>query len=658
MTQTHSIPGNVAQMLEPRRRLPLSEWAVEKFVIKEKGAVFPGPYDLSLTPYWRDPMDSLSDPKVRRVNIAASAQTGKTQVMNVFLAFIAAERPCNILYVRPTEPDIGEAFRDRFRPMIEENLPHLIPPMGEWVVTGKNPVVKLNNMLIYGAAATVPRHMTSRTTLVVAYDETDSGGEVSNALGNVLGLLDERQMAGSAARSLTFGASTPKYDDGSNWIAYDEHSDRRVGYEPCPVCGAYQELKMGNIVAMDGEQDPVLILGEDLARLKCQSCKTLIEPTWQSWMADRLVWVTRDREPIEKLDVHNKSMVAEAKTLAKNRYIPPMSGEPSINPHHGYRVWRANTKFEQCGWSNILATFQKQRKTPDTLQVFVNNWLAEPWKTAVASADEDKVRACKGVYEPRQVPTRAKVVLGAIDVQQDCLWYAFRAFGPYQESWLIEYGSIEVHAQQYQQAFETLRERAMLRGWPVAGHDQLHVRCYAMAVDSGYRADEVYEFSRQQGIIAVKGHDEAVYRVRSSQVEGKQNAAPVDLFHLNNKAFMERLQRMIHTPEGESGRWNLHRETEEEYISMLASEHLVKKKGSAKRTWQPKTEGRANHLLDVERYILGLSEAIEQRGEMNVMSLLESDPVVGQYAIGEDPLAPRRVEPEEGSELLGGSDWI
>lgn len=645
MATTAPVASVVQRILTPRERLSISQWAVNKpFLILEKGAVYPGPYDLSLTPYWREPLDAAGDSAVRKINIVKAPQCGGTKCAEIVLAWHLENQPTNWMYIRPAEPDLDEAFRDRFKPIIERNLPDLVPTSGSWVVLSKNQRIELTNAIIYGAAASVPRQITSRTTPKALYDETDTGGDTSNALGNVLDLVDERQMAGTSAMSLTMGVSSPKYDSGSNWVAYDQRSDRREYWEPCPCCGHYQPLVWESFIVEGDERDGLTIINDDLARYRCKKCEYAIEPSWQGWMSDRGVWVPRDQRITEPLPIDDDA-IRDERSLAilpdVERWEPEREGKPRTNPHRGYRVWAANTKFEQRGWSSMMARWFEVARTrdPERIQVFVNSWKAQPWKQSIKSADEQTILRRKGAYEPRVVPGRAKLLLGAVDIQMDHLWYSFRAFGPNQDSWLIHYGTVEVANDDYQSALDTVYQMAFYQGWPAKGEGDLRMRAYALAVDSGFRTDEAYEFSRRAGVIAVKGEDLAKYRVRLVQVEGKKRPDPVDLYHLNMQVFKNRLQRALKQPNDEQHGFWLHCEVSDEYIQHLAAEEMKPRRSNAKLlTWQIKSQGRPNHLLDCEAYTLGLAEALEQRREVSVMTLREDDPAMGTFVSGQSPI--------------------
>lgn len=639
-----NMPMSVLGQLHPRERLTVSQWAIRApFIIKEKGAVRPGPYDLSWTPYWREPLDCISDPTISAMNVVAASQCGKTKMAEVALAWRARFRPTNMMYLRPTEDDVKEAFTDRFKPMLETNLPDLVP-RGEWVTISKNPAIRLNNLIIYGAAATIPRQLTSRTTLFNWYDETDSGTGEANESGNVLQLMAERMMAGTASLVFNLGTSTPRLETGSNYRAFAYYSDRRHFNEPCPHCGAFQPLKLANIIPVDGEKSPDLIRQNDLAVYVCDTCGSEIAPEWQSWMADRGRWVPEGQRIVDPLPLTNDDIVNHASLetcTGPDRFEPRREGDEPATTHRGYQVWRANTKFDLCRWSNILAEWfaVSRTKDPDRLRVFINNWLAEPWKEAIEPADEDQVRSRVGVYEPRTVPGRVKVILGAVDVQADCLWFAFRGFGSNQESWLIHYGTIEVSNGRYVEALDALYELAFYTGFELIGEAaDMRMRAWAVAVDSGYRPDEVYEFARRPCVIAVKGRDLADFRVRVTQVEGKKRPHPLNLYHVNTRAFKDRLQRFVKADDGDPGAWHLHRDTTQEYVDHLTSEHLAPKGNGRAYTWQPRSEGRPNHLLDCETYILALSEALEQRRELSIMTIQPEDPQVGVFRRGSEPI--------------------
>lgn len=665
------VPGSVRAIFEPKPRLSVCEWAAWKpFEIREKGATNPGPWDVSLTPYMREPLDAMGDPRVRRMNWVFCPQAGKTKGMEVGLCYLLEYQPTNMLYIRPTEPDIVEGFRDRWKSVIETNLPGLVPSSGEWLVLSNNPRIELKNQVMYGAAVTVARHMTSRSAPKIIYDETDTGGDTGNSLGNALDVADDRQMAANDLQSLTMGASSAKYETGSNWVAYESRSDRRVYFEPCPECGFYQELPAEpgkfeqRFVTVDGERDPDRIMAHRLGRFICERCGSLIDDSWQGWMSCRGVWVPRGMWVAEDLPLGDEE-IREHRSLAWHpsaeqlearpeadpdavaRWEPRLGGERPVTNHRGYRVWAANLNADglnkQRSWSHMMARWfdVMKGKDPERIQVFVNSWKSLPWKESLKGLEEEQIKKRIGAHLPDEVPSRAKLIVSAIDVQElGYLVYDVWAFGPGAvagrwEAWTVKHGTWPVVNDRYQEAIEKLRQ-FLLRGFPVKGEKtaegrQLMMRPYLTLVDSGYAAGDVYEACRAPGMLAVKGQDRADYTVRLSEVEGKLREEPVELLHVNNFTVKGRLHRELMAAEDEPGLW-LHAETEDEWVSQLASMELrAKKTNKAVKTWQKKSEGRADHAHDVGTYILAGVEALEQKGEVSLVMMRPEDPRRGVF---------------------------
>ena len=611
----------------------------------------------------REPVDAMLNPRVRRMNWVMCPQSGKTKALELGVSALLFYRPTNVLYIRPTEPDIVEGFRDRWRSVIEHNLPEQVPMSGEWVVLSSNPRIELRDSIVYGAAATVARHMTSRSTPAVIYDETDTGGDTGNSLGNALDVAEDRQMAASELQALTMGASSAKFDTGSNWLAYDQRSDRRELWEPCPECGIYQVLPAEpgeferRFVTVGDERDPEAILGDRLARFVCRGCGSLIEDRWQGWMSSRGVWVPaggriEERLPLEDEEVREVRSVAHLPAVGSagaeglghpGRWEPEVVGTGRDNPHRGYRVWAANLNPDglspQRSWSHMLARWfgVMRQKDPERIQVMVNSWKSLPFKESLKGMDEEAVRRRVGVHEPGWVPAGGKVMLAAVDVQgAGYLKYDVWVFGVERGGaaaiWAIKHGVREVLHERYREAIEALHAE-LARGFPIKGEERggaglngegrrWRMRPYLTLVDSGFSASEVYEACRGAGMLAVKGTERADYTVRLAEVEGKLRAVPVELLWVNNLTVKGRLHRLLQAPADEAGGLWLHAESGEGYIAELAAMELRRRTKHAKHaSWMKKSEGRPDDWHDTATYILAGAEALEQKGEVSVSGL-------------------------------------
>ncbi len=471
-----------------------------------------------------------------------------------------------------------------------------------------------------------------------------------------------------------------KYETGANYRAYEDQSDRREYWEPCPECGGYQRLPAergafedrfvvsetgrGSGPARPGsrgsrgtrgtERDPQVIRGQRLGCFVCEHCGVLISDRWQGWMSLRGVWVPAGGEVVEGLPLGDRDVVEVGSLAWKpdgSRWEPEVSGQAAVGDHRGYRLWAANLNSEglsrQRTWSHMLAEWFEAEKSrnPERLQVFVNSWKCLPWKVTLAGLEERKILERKGAFAARVIPKDAKVVLASVDVQEEgggYLVYDVWAFGPEPEaaagggesrSWSVDSGIEFVQHEDYQGALDRLYTRLM-RGYPVAGESSLRMRPWAVAVDSGYRAREVYEFSRRPGVVVVKGQDDATYTLRMSEVEGKIRADPVTLWWVNTRAFKSRAHAMLTRPGDDPGGVRLHAETSEAWVSQMASEELKPKSKGGKPTWQLKTAGRANHHWDNFCYTLAVADALAEKGEVAVWSLRATDRRLGAFVPG------------------------
>lgn len=614
------MPASVMRILEPPERIAMSAYARDRFLIREYGAIRPGPYDVTLTPYWVEPMDTMSDPTVREVDVVACAQSGKSQFLAVALSFFVKTEPGNILYIRPTQPDVVEAFRDRFIPMINANLADQMPEGVDPANLSDNPAIRLAGSIIYGAAASTPGQITSRTTPKVFFDEVDNCEAAHGALGNTVQLARERMAAVGTWNQKLLMCGTLSLESGSLYQNYTENGGGDY-WEPCPRCGVYQPLILERIKSEI--KDPKLIRLDATAWYECASCKARIPQSEQGWMADRGVHIHDGQKVSEVLPLDNPDIVDRAVTWHSNRWWPCVEGAYP-RERIAFRVWRANCKFDSCSWSNILATFLEVKDDPEKLRVFMNAWLAMPWRDTKPGIAEEDLRAHAGTLARGVVPSEAVLLLAGVDVQADCIFYVVRAWGPRQQSWAIDCGSVAVLGEDYVTAIGNLHRRLCVEGYTRT--DGMAQRVFLMAVDSGYRAKDVYDACKAagSGIIPTKGREKSLGIVKKSEVDGRP------LYILNTGALKNRLSHLTRVDAGGIGYFSTASDMPAEYYKHMTSEHRTKK--GAFEVWTVKTPGRPNHYWDCEVYALAAGFILEAIGEASLSGINDqSRPVAVSY---------------------------
>jgi len=169
-----------------------------------------------------------------------------------------------------------------------------------------------------------------------------------------------------------------------------DRSDQRRFFVPCPHCQHKQHLKWSNIVF-------------DVGGYACEAegCGSLIEERFKPWMLEHGEWVATN----------------------------PAGTFPGFHLNVLYSPWTT--------WAEVVAKFLTAKKSPDTLQPFINEDLAEWWDPQDGEGiDDDALKARREVY-PAEVPAGVGVLLGFVDVQRDWVELLVKGYGAAQVSWLI-----------------------------------------------------------------------------------------------------------------------------------------------------------------------------------------------------------------------------
>ena len=601
----YELPDALRLVLTPPRRLSVSAWCDEHRFLTDKFSAEPGRWDTNRVPYLREIMDAFADPNVRTIMLLKCARVGGTELLNNILGYTVDARPMPIMYVLPTQPDVQDEFGGRVKSIFEtsEKLrEHILG--GNWATEEH---ISLDSCDIYGGWATSPGTLIRKTIGVAVFDEIDNCELAAGKLGNTWELLLKR-LETFGYRAKAVAVTTPTTEDASGWKLYQK-SDKRKCYVPCPHCGHYQVLKFENLV-FDSKIDPEIIELDKLADLRCVSCASLIHEADQPWMIARCVWVPDSQRIVSAYDFDGD-----------DRQRPTIDGVAPRTRNRGY--WLNCLYSPWVSWSATVAKFLKVKDDPETFRVFKNAWLGEPWAESAEAPDDaalsDKVKVAQ--YPAKEIPPTVKALLCGVDVQQHSVFYVVRGYGPNGESWLIDYDQVD--------SLEDVHRIVAVDGYAFVGEPGVRMRCYARAIDSGYRTDEVIAHTDAvKGAIPVKG---MLSRVKPAE---RVNVAPREstprwVWQIDTTRFKSRLASAMKIPAGLPGSWNLCANASLEYLKHITSEHYVhekSKQGVKRWAWRPKTAGRPNHWWDCEVYIQALAEILAERGELNVRAFHSQTP--------------------------------
>ena len=192
-------------LLKPPPKLSMSEWAQEHFRLPERSSAQPGRF--RPWKYQRAWLDVIGDTTTQRVTLLKSARTGFTKCLMACIGGFAANKPCSVILLVPTDSDTKRYATDEIEPSFAET-PALRGLLGRGRVDGRN-TMTMKTFLGGGSlkilAARSPRNLRAHDTKVLFIDEAD-GMEVTSE-GDPISLAEKRTLA-HADRKIVVG-STP-----------------------------------------------------------------------------------------------------------------------------------------------------------------------------------------------------------------------------------------------------------------------------------------------------------------------------------------------------------------------------------------------------------------------------------------------------------------
>lgn len=572
---------------EPPEDLTVSEWADQYRILDPITSAEPGPWRTDRTPYLREILNSYSDPSIEQITIIASTQVAKTETQLNILGYIIDQDPGPTLFVMPREDDAKKMATRRFLPMVESS-PRLAQHLSSAKSDRKTIEYRLGNALVSFAWANSPAALASTPARNVLLDEVDKYPLFSGKEADPISLATERQRTfWNRKRVIT---STPTTRDG--YIHREWATSTRSRYHvPCARCGTFQVLVFPQVRWPKDIRDPALIRRERLAVYVCTHCNGEIGELEKPKMLAEGVWCP------------DGCTVDDSGRIRGKR---PVTENAGFHLSALYSPWLT--------FSEVGAKFLEAKDDPPRLLNFVNSWLGEPWEEKGEEISPEYLATRAAPHARGEVPAEALVLTAGVDVQDAHLYYAIRAWGTGETSWLVQADRVET--------WDELLEVLARTHYPVSGRTGEAQRVRRVCMDSGHRTDEVYQISRQLSdlIRPVKGQQKIAggIPIRMSRVErnfqGQMARTGVKLWHLDTSYFKDKLARLIRTPLESPGAWRVHDDPALEYLRQVASEHKVirldRKTGRTSSVWTNRPGFGGNHWLDCEVYALAAADML------------------------------------------------
>ena len=550
-----------AEVWEPSRRADIIAWAERELILSGRVTGRPGPYSTAWTPYVREVLRAMADPRTETVVLCWGTQLGKTLTQTVYLAYRLAEDPGPTLWVMPTEALARSFSETRLMPLLESCEP----------VRAKFPLdssrIKILQFDLIDSTTNLvgsnsPANISSRPVETVFLDEIDKFAEASEKEAAALALATERTKAFPRRKHIM--ASTPTLESGDCWQQYLAGT-REKYLLACPHCKKEIEL-VWDYVRWDKDargEDGKWDLGRvsASAHYACQECGGKITDTQKRSMLDKGRWKATNDKP-----------------------------EPRRRTFHLSSLYSPTISFGQAA-----VKFLTERVYFVGLQNFVNGWLAMPWQDQFS--DEDKPIPA-GAFTMRSAWDQAAVGLMGVDVQQDSFYVVVRLFNEKGESrlWLAE------------KAVSWDQVELIFRSVPA----QKKFGC----VDSGYRTKEVYRVCSRNNWLAMKGEDGFMgYQHRAGNQTMLRVYAPETLIPEDSCYFMRFRSQLAQDllawlRAGQGPEWLVANDAGSEYLDHLKSHRKTntfsRRTGKVTYEWV-RMKSRADHFYDAETMVAVLA---------------------------------------------------
>lgn len=586
-----------AEAIEPDPDLTISQWAEARRVLSPETSAEPGPWRTDRVPYSREIMDVLSpsDP-AQEVTFVAGTQVAKTEIGNNFVGYIIDHAPAPTMMVYPTSNTGKRSSRTRLAKMIE-STPTLRDkisdssrdksnsaslkefPGGVLVIAGANSAAELKSMPVRN----------------LFEDEVDEYPDDVDGQGPADELAEKR--TDTFARKKIFRTSTPTQKGRSKIWRHWLRSDQRRYYVPCPHCQTEQVLrwefmrwetrKVWELTDADGV---ITAVDEGIAGAVKRDTGELLD-TWYECAHCQA-----------RIDEHHKTALLE-----RGRWI---AENPGGGRQAGFHLSALYSPLGWYSWAKAVAKRLEADKDPtrELLKTWTNTVLGEPYAEVSEQISETDIKQRAEAYKLGSVPMGGLFLTASVDVQANRLELKVKAWGRGEESWLVDYQVIFGDTETAQ-PWEALDQYAQ-RKFPHESGSPLRIT--AMAIDSGYRTQTVYDFCRKRrhrGIFPVKGQSQQGKTVlgRPSKQDidhrGQVLKGGVEVFPIGVDTAKTKIYARLRITEPGPGCLHFPLGLPDEYYTQLTAERLVSRyhKGYLRTSWE-KDAGARNEALDLEAY--------------------------------------------------------
>ncbi|MDB6078160.1 MAG: terminase [Akkermansiaceae bacterium] len=559
----------LATLMPPPDLLP-SEWADRYRRLSPESSAEPGRFEMDRTPYMREILDCIKEPEVETVWFTKSSQVAASETANNLVGYLADCDPCPIMVMQPTIEMTEDYSKDRVTPMFRDT-PRLKGKIDDRKKKSGNTIrhKAFPGGLIQFVGANSAASLASRPIRALISDEVDRYPASAGKEGDPIKLARARQTTFIANR-FHYATGTPTVKGYSRIEKGVQEGDMREYRVPCPRCGEHFALEFEQFQS-DREK-------ESYGQCCCPNCGDWIE----------------EHERFE--------MIRDEKCGGTARWVPTKFAPASVR---SYRIWAGYSPFK--GWVEICDEWNEAKGDQELEKVFHNTVLGRSYAFSTADLDHEHLFRSREDYDGQSLPLGVEIITAGIDTQDNRFEIEIVAWGAGEESWSIEYLTIEGDPEK-----KTTRDQLdrLLADSVYRRTDGRELRIAAAFVDlGGHRTDAVYQFARGKAfrhIHASKGSNvpgQPIFARFSDQKKERVRIAIVGT-DTAKEVIYSRLAKGSET----SAPCHFPLSYSVEYFRGLTAEECIKKwkSGTPSVKWQKKKgeEAARNEPLDCRVYAL------------------------------------------------------
>lgn len=580
------IVSDFYRQFKPRPRLTVSQWADRYRHLSPESSAEPGKWQTARTPYLREIMDVVNDPKVHTAVVMTCSQIGKSEALNNILFYYAHQDPCAMLMIQPTLSDAEDYSKSRLSPSIRDSAV-LREIFGEEKSRKSNSTIMKKSfpggrLVLVGANS--PAGLSSKPIRVVLpdeidrYDTTKEGSPVRLAMKRTSTFFNRKMIL----------TSTPSIAGISEVESWYKLSDQRKYFVPCVECGEHILLKWEQVVWDKDESGNHL---PETAKYCCQECGVLL----------------------------NDYQINEMVKLGEWRATAPFTGIAGFGDFPElYSPWKK--------MSETVKEFLDVKDDTDSLRVWVNTSLGQVWEDKNEKLDYNEIYDRREVYN-LVVPREACFITCAVDVQGDRLEALTLAWGADEEAWGLEhrvfYGDpgvvtrdlkkTDVNQLTFDEVSDFPTEMQAKGVWKeleeflqtTYEHESGELlRINLCVIDSGgHHTDQVYAFVRpreRRQIYAIKGDSNRGKPVIDRP--SRKNKGKIQLFNVGVFAGKESIQSRLKKQKPGPGYFHFPDRFDREFFEQLVSEKKVTKEARGQKVVEWVKIRQRNEAFDLMVY--------------------------------------------------------